>query len=695
MALYDVANVVGYYRFNEGEGDVVNSCIANDIYGDYEGLWSNTPKFGTYCLDTSGAPSTNGVTFPVNKYAFLKTQPFSISMWVKFYGYYDGVTPFKTQQLFSNIIGSGYDLLLTDYNLIYFRMFGGGGGGDTLQAYYDSAPVLNNNNWNNVVATYNGSGLNSGLKLYINGSVVSTTNIGTLTGELSAGDNTLRIGNSNSFPSTTNNIDGLIDETVIWNKELTSTEVSTLYNSGNGNTLIIKSPTGLTITNVSDSSLTINWLPSTNDQFIDQYAVLRYIGLNYETFDEGKLVLSGNTHLNVNQLSGNTPYSFHVIGAGNCTDWDSSNKVSTYTLPYSYPSPFCEGTNYTAYNATCDQSVLGAILIPLEYDSFYEFYLTDSFGNSYTDSIFDDDYGGFLGLLPDYYFLRAVVKPEFWDVYGREECNINWIQVNAEDTSMSLSGTSVKPNICGGFGAGEGRIAYNISDTDPSAYYDAFLYNSRIELIHYVRITDISQLVFTPLIAGVYYLYVIGGNGCTFLVPNILVEGVPLRSVAGIRRLWLTQWNNLIQYNYWSQSDDEYYLSGLDANFFNSIKISNFVDSSLVSPWYSVNISTKSITYSQVLNKTRQGFIFSDKLVLTIPEADNDKWNQLTDILQNRYILVIEDNNGLYWTMGYRYGAKIGSYTLSNNEYVLEFQAVSENKILTNLNEDYVKSSIL
>ena len=95
------------------------------------------------------------------------------------------------------------------------------------------------------------------------------------------------------------------------------------------------------------------------------------------------------------------------------------------------------------------------------------------------------------------------------------------------------------------------------------------------------------------------------------------------------------------------------------------------------------------------MNKTKQGFIFSDRLTLTIPNADNAKWRQLVDILTKRYILVFQDNNGLYWTMGYRHGAQVANYKQANNEYILEFYSVSENKILTNISEDYIINSIL
>ena len=95
------------------------------------------------------------------------------------------------------------------------------------------------------------------------------------------------------------------------------------------------------------------------------------------------------------------------------------------------------------------------------------------------------------------------------------------------------------------------------------------------------------------------------------------------------------------------------------------------------------------------MNKTKQGFVFTDTLTLTIPEADNTKWKELVDILQHQYILIFLDNNGDYWCMGYRHGANVDGYKRENNEYILEFNAISESKILTNIDKQYVIDSIL
>jgi len=70
------------------------------------------------------------------------------------------------------------------------------------------------------------------LKLYINGSAVSTTNsnVGTGASSIYNGTEPLNLG----FRQTTEFFNGAMDEVTVWNRELTIGEISTLYNSGAG-----------------------------------------------------------------------------------------------------------------------------------------------------------------------------------------------------------------------------------------------------------------------------------------------------------------------------------------------------------------------------------------------------------------------------------------------------------------------------
>ena len=95
----------------------------------------------------------------------------------------------------------------------------------------------NNTQFTNVITTYDGSSQESGLNLYINGVSVGTKieegtyiAMGNYSQRLTIGN----IGFSNSF-----NIDGIMDETAFFNKELSQLEVNDIYNKGLNNQALI------------------------------------------------------------------------------------------------------------------------------------------------------------------------------------------------------------------------------------------------------------------------------------------------------------------------------------------------------------------------------------------------------------------------------------------------------------------------
>lgn len=433
------------------------------------------------------------------------------------------------------------------------------------------------------------------------------------------------------------------------------------------------------------TSTQIEW---TNNSVIGDYNMIQYKDLTYGTnggnwVDAGHVAITATT-FTITGLLPAARYEIRVVLVGS---FYPSNSIFT-TLP-SAPAPFCSLTTpYTLTHTTCGDAN-GAVTIPNKavYDIFYDFVLTDVQNNVHA----------LTGLTADYYFLTATVKPFYQVIYGSNVCSFDWIAITATDSTMSSTSKSVRNSICGGFGNSTGRIVYVNSDTVTGSTYTCNLYEKKTHaLIYSSTVTDINEVAFVPLDAGSYYLVIINNdNDCVLLIDNTQVKGETLSSVSGIKNLWITEWNSDVEYNYWSQSDEDYYVSSLDTNFFNSIKIKNFVDSTLPSVWYTINVETKSITYQQVMNKTKQGFVFTDKVELLISSADNDKWKELVDLLSQRYILVFKDNNNNYWCMGYLLGSTVKGYRLSVNQYGLSFESISNNKILTNISEDYVKASIL
>jgi hypothetical protein len=106
--------------------------------------------------------------------------------------------------------------------------------GSTNKTIYSNS-AYNDGNWHLVVVTYSGSNSDyiANTTIYVDGSAVATTNNGSITG--SAYGTSLRVGNRYTYNSP---YSGDIDEVGIWNRALSTTEISDLYNGGAGQTMV-------------------------------------------------------------------------------------------------------------------------------------------------------------------------------------------------------------------------------------------------------------------------------------------------------------------------------------------------------------------------------------------------------------------------------------------------------------------------
>lgn len=234
MALTD--NLIGYWKLDESSGDAaseVNSYTLTNV---------NTTTFGTGIINNAG--SFNGTNQYFNRdsagsnFAF-GSGTFSISCWI------------KTSDQSGAIAANGNVGANGNSNWQFTIGKPGDGspntgkiGFGTSAALLESDGTYNDNAWHHLVLVREGTGTNQ-LILYVDGSSVKTS---TDNNDHSASTVKFRIG----YYETTNTgtdrfFAGLIDEVGIWKgKALTSTEVATLYNSGDG--LSYPFSSGVTIT---------------------------------------------------------------------------------------------------------------------------------------------------------------------------------------------------------------------------------------------------------------------------------------------------------------------------------------------------------------------------------------------------------------------------------------------------------------
>lgn len=115
-----------------------------------------------------------------------------------------------------------------------------------------------------------------------------------------------------------------------------------------------------------------------------------------------------------------------------------------------------------------------------------------------------------------------------------------------------------------------------------------------------------------------------------------------------------------------------------------------------VDEWFEIKLNTARATFGQEMStKNSQGIYFNTTISINIPKAENQKWKDLVDFLNcNKYIIVFRDGNGTYFTSGYKWGMQVRSYQLSENQYIISFQELSNN-LPTLIDDEYVINYII
>jgi hypothetical protein len=201
----------------------------NDALGNYNGTLTNGATYGTGIIN-------NGFSFDgVNDYVdlgnnldFDGSTPFSFSGWIK-------LNSSKQQCFISKEGGSsayvGYIAQIESTNEVSLYLGSNFSTGDWLQV--TSNDTLTTSTYHMITITYDGSKNASNIKIYIDGvSSTLTINRNTLTGSISNSIN-CNIGAAISSGAG-RYFNGIIDEVGIWNRELTASEVTEIYNSGAG-----------------------------------------------------------------------------------------------------------------------------------------------------------------------------------------------------------------------------------------------------------------------------------------------------------------------------------------------------------------------------------------------------------------------------------------------------------------------------
>jgi hypothetical protein len=209
----------------------------NDIYNALTDTNFINPDFvrvGVTYLNKIGnySPTNYGLDFGGTSYANApenNLQNITINTWVKFSSLHSG---------WNGIIGhdnnnTGYSVAVNGTLQVY-RWNNGGGSYQT----YDTGFTPSLSTWYNIVLTYNSS--TGDLITYVNGSQVHTSND---TSPTYFDGSAYRIG---SYDINGSPMDGIVGEVSMWNRALSSSEITTIYNSGIGTRITPASGVGAT-----------------------------------------------------------------------------------------------------------------------------------------------------------------------------------------------------------------------------------------------------------------------------------------------------------------------------------------------------------------------------------------------------------------------------------------------------------------
>jgi len=332
--------IVSYYKLDETSGGIAyDSVLASENDGTVSGAThSATGKIHTaYSFD-----GTNDRIIADTS----ATSSVSLAVWIK--------TSFSDTQ---RIIEKDSETTFTSL------VFNEGGLQATIRD--DSLTMVttstysgyNDGNWHFIVLTEDGTNL----KLYANGSLLETIS------SSSVGTQTMSDFNIGVMQGYRQHFDGLIDEVGIWSRALTSTEVTQLYNGGDGITYIdYGCPTVTAISPANESIISdvgtnftaIFNITGTNANNYTWKNATYYVWKNGDLFNTTTISLSGNNTNYTQNIDNFTlaDYKWDVLAYyGNLTfsnsTW-SSNGNFTFSVGASIISETYENSTYETSEET-------------------------------------------------------------------------------------------------------------------------------------------------------------------------------------------------------------------------------------------------------------------------------------------------------------------------------------------------------
>lgn len=212
MAITD--NMISYWKMDESSGNAADSVGSNTAV-------NTNVTYGTGKINNGAIFTSNNKRFTCGT-GIAPSTALSISFW--FNPQSNNLTNLGPVFVFKGNDGVDFGSFLMDGDSNNRVRFGCIAAHATPTIVYGYSPTITvNNNWYHCVGVYNGSNIT----VYMNG-VAGTPQ------SYSNGIDTYTINTYLGNTNSTRTFNGYLDEVGMWSRALTSTEVTTLYNGGNG-----------------------------------------------------------------------------------------------------------------------------------------------------------------------------------------------------------------------------------------------------------------------------------------------------------------------------------------------------------------------------------------------------------------------------------------------------------------------------
>jgi hypothetical protein len=212
---------IAYYQLGDQSVDnganylVPNNSLSDYVFNFGDGYYDSLVNFGTTTAN------------------FDKTDPYTFSIWIKASS--NAVNQYVISKQIPNYLG--YMLLLDSTMKIGAVL----SHNSNARIYFVSNSAIPSNEWVHLVWTYNGNGLASGMSVYVNGAPFAITTVDDNLTSSPTNSGQLNIsGRNGSFHREVN---GELSNFSIFDTELSSTQITTLYNNGAPGDISSLSPT--------------------------------------------------------------------------------------------------------------------------------------------------------------------------------------------------------------------------------------------------------------------------------------------------------------------------------------------------------------------------------------------------------------------------------------------------------------------